>query len=334
MQAGIDNQVNRKKADRKRNLIPLIQNHGLADRFPPGMLMLSPSDKEALLIRWEVATILFNQEKSEVFANIGTESGAFLIFAQKPDIFDILIGLLQHKADYDASVISLAAGDRGGRFTNKIVGRNQYEYFEYLDILRNQLEEFFLSVRHDKFGPERNNVTEAVEAKLEPFKQRFEAHLKTISATAKNVAILEKVARFIREYPSIEPAKEETHVRHIYTGGGDYIEKPSQYTKSGNIYNLTTPAANLLKSTDLGQLALQLQTVLKAAKSRANTSAEYTALAEIADAMDAAAKGDRGTTGQKIATFGKEAGKWVWEIAKDLSATTLAKLIEPQYLGG
>jgi hypothetical protein len=54
------------KADRKKSLIALIENHELHDRFPPHMLSLSLRDEEALRIRWDAADILFTQHRDQI----------------------------------------------------------------------------------------------------------------------------------------------------------------------------------------------------------------------------------------------------------------------------
>jgi hypothetical protein len=318
------------KADRKRNLIADITNHRFLDQFPSYMHNLSPRDQEALRIRWDAADFLFSQHRADILGSLRKNSKGepnLIGMGEWKNAFDLLIGLLRSKADFDVSAVNLAVGDQVSRYLSMIVGRNTTEYFSYIDLLRSEFTEWLLDIYPQEYGPGRKNPVRDVEATLDPFKKRFEEHTVRITASIANAEILKSVAQFIQRHPLPQP-KEVIQVRTINTEGGDYVEKPNQYTKSGNTYNLNGAANELLASADLNQLAAQPREVIAKAAPQAKTGDRLKALAELSDAANAAEKQDTKTVGQKIGSVAKESLLWIKDVAVELSASIVAKIAE------
>jgi hypothetical protein len=81
---------------------------------------------------------------------------------------------------------------------------------------------------------------------------------------------------------------------------------------------------NLKADVDLAKLAAELATIQAEAKSRAATADQFSSLANLASAREAAEKGDGPTVMEHL----KRAGKWIWELAKEVGTSVAAKVIE------
>jgi hypothetical protein len=229
----------RVKADRKQNLITLIRNHGLEDQFEPYMLRLSPADEEALLIRWDAADILFAQERQAVFGRAHIDDKGrhqLLSLGTSDEVLDILLNLLDHKADYDLSAVLLGASQHAYRYLDIVVGKCKTEYLKYLCQLRDLYTDFLRDVHPDLYGPggthSRGLVPDA-EAHLQPFKTKFDALKNSISASVRNREIFDRMVSFTKEHPRYDGRKETTFVQTIFDQSGQKVVY--QYNAAGNI---------------------------------------------------------------------------------------------------
>lgn len=229
------------KADRRDNLIALVRNHGLEDRFDPYMLRLSPRDEEALRIRWDAADILFAQEKQAVFsgANIDDKGRIDLFSLGKFDeVLRTLLNLLDHKADYDLAAVLLGASQHPRRYLDIVIGRCNAEYLDYLCALRDLHTDFLRDVRRDLYGPggtHRLGLATDVEAHLQRFKTEFTAlkNIVSISVSVRNREIFERMASFTKEHSRHDGRKETTYVQNMFDQRGQRVDY--QYNAAGNI---------------------------------------------------------------------------------------------------
>jgi hypothetical protein len=315
------------RPDRRANLITLIRSYHLEGNFESYMLSLSPTDEEALLVRWDAADILFAQEKQAVFnrATIDDKGRRNLLSLGKfSEVIEILLKLLAHKADYDVSAVILGAPTHVGRYLTEVAGRCDSEYLGYLVELRALYTGFLLDVHPDLYGPggtHRLSLPANVEAHLESFKTRFEVLKKGISAAVQSRDIFERMVSFTRDHPRSIAAKETINIMRTINNNG-----PSVYVEQGNAQNFSQVQNNgsiPMKNVDLKQLADELELVTAEAKKRAKSVEELRTVVSLAEATESAQKGDSSTTGEKLGAV----GKWVFDIAKELGASVIAKLI-------
>jgi hypothetical protein len=295
------------------------------------MMTLLPRDQEALQIRWDAADILFIQHRERALSALPMnhrEQPDLLALGGWNNTFDLLMSLLRKKVDFDFSAIHLATGSHASQYKSIVIGRNISEYFNYLEVLRNDFTEWILDIHPHEYEPGLMNPSRDFEATLHPFKERFATHSQSIKASSFDPEIFKSVSQFVKDHPLPQPITEPIYVRVINTQGGKYVEISGQYTEQGDIYNLNQSATNLLDSTDLQKLASELQVIIDKAQPLAKTQEERNALSTLTDAKQAAQQNDRTTVGQKLASFGKETLKWIQKVGVDFSASVVAKIIE------
>ncbi len=314
------------KADRKQNLIALIRNHGLEDHFEPYMLRLSASDEEALLIRWDAADILFAQERQAVFGRAYIdEKGRTDLFSlgKFEEVLAILLNLLDRKADYERCAVLLAAGEHRYRYLDIVVSKCRTEYLGYLCALRDLQRDFLRAVRPELYGPggtHRMGLEIDVEAHLQPFKTKFEALKNSISGSVRNSDVFERMLSFTKKHPRRGGAREIT-----------YVQNNNNYGPSVNIGGdasrfTVNQITGSISGVDMQSLAGELRTLREEIQRRAASTGELDSLVNVVQAEKAAQAGDGSTTVKRLAS----AGKWVLDIAKELGASVVAKLIEGQ----
>ena len=314
----------RLKAEKRRDLIQLIHQHRMEKHFEAYMLTLSPADDEALAIRWDAAEILYDQEKQRLLRNARSDDGDapdLLRLGNLSEVFELLLELLRNKVDYDLSAVVLGAQGHAAQLLETVVGRCHYEYLDCLDLFRPSLRRFLLSVQAETGGSKRS-LTADVERILEPFKESFEKFEKNISSSIKNDSVFEAMKCFIREHDR-RIIKEVTKVERTTN-----IYGPSVNLEHGNAEHFTQNqnTGSMIAHLDMPTLAGELARLRAAAQNKASSSDELRSVADLAEAEEAAKKGDRNTTVQKLAKI----GKWIFDLAKEIGASIAAKLIGEQ----
>jgi hypothetical protein len=318
------------RPDGKRELIELIREHGLEDQFGPRMLRLSATDEEGLRIRWDVADMLYGQEKDRLLQELKGrkidllegDAPNLVVPAVQKEVFDSLIVLLRSRVDYDLSVIIFAAPASRHRYLSEVRGRCNNEYLDILDVVQRALVKSFCEWQVIQ-GFDGSGVPLHVQEKvLKVFRETAHALMQKISGTIANEKIYNRVKEFLASAQSSNITYIQEHNVNKYEIKGGQQGAVGDSAHADHFVQqqiVETP----IEIPDIVALSGELSKLRIEAQKRARSSKEIRATAELAEAEEAAQKGDKKLVIEKL----KNAGEWVLGVAKEIGTSVAAKLL-------
>jgi hypothetical protein len=163
------------------------------------------------------------------------------------------------------------------------------------------------------------------ELKLDSFHSRGQPHA-IFTVLHKEVA--EEALRQIKAEYEIRIAKLEGERDSLEKCFNQAIEKPRIFFKhfkkieKGDTYNITWNQVS--QDVDLTKLQDELSILKEAVRREAKSSEQYRALAEVSDAETAVKAGK----GSKVVEHLKKAGKWAFDVARDIGTDVAAEVIK------
>jgi hypothetical protein len=164
-----------------------------------------------------------------------------------------------------------------------------------------------LIVEDNEPDPDQDDVTEMARSVLD---RLWPGQAASLESKLKQLAVRRNIARKVQDYVEINLAKYDIHDNPQVT----IID----------MLNLVNPQDN--SHEQVTQLLDKLTALEDEAAKRAQTPEQHEAVQKVREAKEDAKKGDRSGVVSKL----RAAGEWIGQIAKELGASVIAKVIEGQ----